>query len=117
MRAKQMPMLRLAALLLLAATCAGQAQAQSSAAPAADSGPAESDDWKGRVAADRARHSDWLACVAAKRRECATIGSVDPMENLLNDETLADGDIVSTPDGLKVFHGRPTGPHDRADFH
>jgi hypothetical protein len=111
-----MPMLRLAAVLVVAATCASQAQAQSLSARAGDNGPAEDDDWKARVAADRARHSDWLACIAAKRRECATAGSADPMENLLNDETLADGDIVSTPDGLKVFHGQPNAPHNRADF-
>ena len=35
---------------------------------------------------------------------------------LLNDETLVDGDIVSTPKGLRVFHGQPNAPHSWADF-
>ena len=38
------------------------------------------------------------------------------MDALLNDETLVDGDIVSTPNGFKVFRGRPTVPHSLADF-
>jgi hypothetical protein len=38
------------------------------------------------------------------------------MDALLNDETLVNGDIVSTPKGLKVFRGQPAVPHSLADF-
>jgi hypothetical protein len=38
------------------------------------------------------------------------------MEPLLNDDTLVNGDIVSTPNGLKVFRGQTTVPHGLADF-
>jgi hypothetical protein len=80
--------------------------------------PTQSADWRQRVSAARQRHDDWLACVAAKRFECSPkpASAHDPMELLLNDDTLVNGDIVSTPDGLKVFRGRPTTPHSLADF-
>jgi hypothetical protein len=38
------------------------------------------------------------------------------MEPLLNDETLVNGDIISTPNGFKVFRGQSTVPHSLADF-
>jgi ribosome-associated protein YbcJ (S4-like RNA binding protein) len=38
------------------------------------------------------------------------------MDALLNDETLVNGDIVSTRKGLKVFHGQSNVPHSLADF-
>jgi hypothetical protein len=37
------------------------------------------------------------------------------MEPLLNDDTLVNGDVVSTPSGLKVFRGQATVPHSLAD--
>ena len=64
----------------------------------------------------RQRHADWLACVAARGRNCAQTPVPDPMDALLNDDTLVNGDIVSTPKGLKVFRGQPSVPHSLADF-
>ena len=73
-------------------------------------------DWRARVTAARQRHSDWVACVAAKGRNCSEAPVPDPMDALLNDETLVNGDVVSTPAGLKVFRGQSTIPHSVADF-
>jgi hypothetical protein len=56
------------------------------------------------------------ACIAAKARNCSEAPVPEPMDALLNDETRVDGDIVSTPNGFKVFRGRPTVPHSLADF-
>ena len=78
--------------------------------------PPTSANWRARVAAARQRHADWGACVAAKGRNCSEAPVPDPMEPLLNDDTLVNGDIVSTPNGFKVFRGQATIPHSLADF-
>jgi hypothetical protein len=78
--------------------------------------PSDSVNWRDRVTAARRRHDDWAACVAAKGRNCSEAPVPDPMDALLNDETLVNGDIVSTPNGLKVFRGQSTVPHSLADF-
>lgn len=45
------------------------------------------------------------------------IGEIDnPVPALLADTTLRRGDMVMFPDGLRVFAGRPGGPHKLADF-
>lgn len=92
-----------------------------SAAPeaSANDDPTDSADWRARVAAARRRHADWVACVAAREPGCSDSEpppAPDPMEPLLNDGTLVNGDIVSTPNGLKVFRGQATVPHSLADF-
>jgi hypothetical protein len=76
----------------------------------------ESVDWQDRMKVARQRHDDWLACVAARGRNCSRESVPDPMDALLNDETLVNGDIVSTPKGLKIFRGQSTVPHSLADF-
>jgi hypothetical protein len=86
------------------------------AAEGFEDNPTESADWQSRIAAARQRHDDWLACLAARRSKCSQTPTPDPTEALLNDETLVDGDIVSTPKGLRVFHGQPNAPHSWADF-
>ena len=71
------------------------------------------------MAAARQRHADWAACVAAKEPDCSDSdapSAPDPMEPLLNDDTLVNGDVVSTPKGLKVFRGQSTVPHALTDF-
>jgi len=78
--------------------------------------PTESVDWRERVNAALQRHAAWLVCVRAKGRNCSRESAPDPMDLLLNDETLVNGDIVSTPEGLKVFRGQSTVPHSLADF-
>jgi hypothetical protein len=78
--------------------------------------PTDSVNWRDRVTAARQRHADWVACVAAKGRDCSEAPVPDPMDALVNDETLVNGDIVSTPNGLKVFRGQSTVPHSLADF-
>jgi hypothetical protein len=78
--------------------------------------PTDSADWRARVSAARQRHADWAACVAAKEPGCTETPAPDPMDPLLNDDTLVNGDIVSTPSGLKVFRGPATVPHSLADF-
>ncbi len=40
----------------------------------------------------------------------------NPVPALLADSTLQPGDMVMFPDGLRVFTGRPGGPHKLADF-
>ena len=90
------------------------ADSSSSAAPA-DSAPSSAS-WFDQVDAARARHDDWLACIQAKRFRCDDRTKADPMEALLNDDTLVAGDIVATPEGLRVFHGQPQIPHRREDF-
>jgi hypothetical protein len=106
----------------------GALPSPASALPPADAAApntAESDDptddvnWRDRVAAAKRRHSEWAACVAARQPGCSDSDAPlapDPMEPLLNDETLVNGDIVSTPSGLKVFRGQSTIPHSLADF-
>jgi hypothetical protein len=84
--------------------------------PPASDNPADSIDWRERVKAARQRHADWLACIAAKWPDCSPAPVPDPMQPLLNDRTLMNGDIVSTPHGLKVFRGQSTVPHSLADF-
>ena len=45
------------------------------------------------------------------------VGKIDnPVPALLADNTLRRGDMVMFPDGLRVFTGRPEGPHKFADF-
>ena len=78
--------------------------------------PTDSANWRARVAAARQRHADWAACVAAKGSNCTETPVPDPMDPLLNDDTLVNGDIVSTPSGFKVFRGQTTIPHNLADF-
>ena len=92
-----------------------------SAAPEAtvNDDPTDSADWRARVAAARQRHADWVACVAAREPGCSDSEAPpapDAMEPLLNDDTLINGDIVSTPKGLKVFRGQASVPHSMADF-
>jgi hypothetical protein len=101
------------------ATNLSPSPAQGEASVAAKGGednPTESADWQSRIAAARQRHDDWLACLATRRSKCSQTPTPDPTEALLNDETLVDGDIVSTPKGLRVFHGQPNAPHSWADF-
>jgi hypothetical protein len=83
--------------------------------PSADN-PLENGDWQARISAARQRHDDWLACITAKGRNCSQSDTPDPMQALLNDTTLVNGDIVSTPKGLKVFRGQPEIPHRLSDF-
>jgi hypothetical protein len=107
-------------------TISGATSAASSPSPVSKEAPAfdadvkddptESVDWGERVKVARQRHDDWLACVAARGRNCSQDSVPDPMDALLNDETLVNGDIVSTPKGLKVFRGQSTVPHSLADF-
>lgn len=78
--------------------------------------PTDSADWRARLTAARQRHADWVGCVAAKGRHCSDAPVPDPMEPLLNDDTLVSGDIVSTPNGFRVFRGQSTVPHSWADF-
>jgi hypothetical protein len=78
--------------------------------------PTESVDWRERVNAALQRHAAWLACVKAKGHNCSEEAAPDPMESLLKDETLVNGDIVSTPTGFKVFRGQSNVPHSLADF-
>jgi hypothetical protein len=40
----------------------------------------------------------------------------NPVPALLADSTLRSGDMVMFPDGLRVFTGKPGGPHKLADF-
>ena len=113
------------ATLVIAWLCGGAA-AQNAAseggapsAPERRDDPTESPSWRDRVAAARERHAAWLACVSAKLSSCAPTPSEereDPMERLLNDDTLRPGDIVSTPEGLKVFRGQAGAPHRLEDF-
>jgi hypothetical protein len=78
--------------------------------------PTDGAGWRQRLEAARRRHADWLACIAAKWPDCSPTPAPDPMEPLLNDQTLVKGDIVSTPHGLKVFRGQSTVPHSLTDF-
>jgi hypothetical protein len=89
---------------------------KSVAADGVEGNATESADWQLRTAAARQRHDGWLACVAARRSKCSQTPTPDPMEALLNDETLVNGDIVSTPKGLRVFRGQHNVPHYWADF-
>jgi hypothetical protein len=98
----------------------GRALAQDAPAAEIAAAPADptrnSTSWSAEVEAARARHDDWLACIQAKRFKCDDKAKAYPMEALLNDDTLVDGDIVATPDGLRVFRGQPQTPHRREDF-
>ncbi len=85
--------------------------------PAAPAVPAPgSASWSAQVDAARARHDDWLTCIQAKRFKCDDKAKADPMAALLNDDTLVGGDIVATPEGMRVFRGQPQTPHRREDF-
>jgi hypothetical protein len=84
--------------------------------PAAPPAPSEAGAWSAAVEAARVRHDDWLACVEAKRFKCDGNAKADPMAALLDDDTLVEGDIVATPQGLRVFRGPPQTPHRREDF-
>jgi hypothetical protein len=124
----------IALLWLVDGACAQQAisapPAAAAAAPAADAPETAAPDarepdnaarlaaWRERIEAARQRHDEWLACVIARRFACSpeSAAAPDPMDLLLNDDTLVNGDIVSTPKGLKVFRGRATTPHSWADF-
>ena len=72
--------------------------------------------WQAQIEAARARHDDWLACIRARRFKCDKDEKPSAMDALLNDDTLVAGDIVATPQGLKVFRGQPGTPHRREDF-
>jgi hypothetical protein len=78
--------------------------------------PAPDVSWTEEIAAARARHDDWLSCERAKRFKCDVDRKPDPMAALLNDDTLVAGDVVATPQGLKVFRGQSQTPHRREDF-
>jgi hypothetical protein len=128
--------LRLACALVLAVSLNGNTRAQdvpseisvtTSPSPATPNAalPAEpkdmndqtdSADWKARIEAAQQRHESWLVCIANKGSNCSRSTASDPMQALLNDETLVSGDIVSTPKGLKVFRGHPEIPHSLSDF-
>jgi hypothetical protein len=82
-------------------------------APADASAPSA---WSAEIEASRARHDDWLSCIRAKRFKCDKDLKPSPMDALLNDDTLVAGDIVATPQGLKVFHGQTGAPHRWEDF-
>jgi hypothetical protein len=72
--------------------------------------------WQAQIAAARARHDDWLSCIRARRFKCDKDEKPSPMDALLNDDTLVAGDIVATPQGLKVFRGQTGAPHRLEDF-
>jgi hypothetical protein len=72
--------------------------------------------WQAQIEAARARHDDWLACIRAHRFKCDNDTKPSPMDALLNDDTLVAGDIVATPQGLKVFRGQTGAPHKWEDF-
>ena len=96
----------------------GETQAGQSTA---NDDPLDQSNWRERIAAARARHAQWLACVAARLPGCSPADAEepaadDPMERLFNDETLVPGDVVSTTRGLRVFRGQPSVPHSWADF-
>jgi hypothetical protein len=79
--------------------------------------PTDGVNWRDRVAAAQRRHAEWVACVAAKRPDCEEAPAApDPMDALLNDDTLVNGDVVSTATGFKVFRGQSSAPHSLADF-
>lgn len=83
--------------------------------------PTDAGAWRARIAAARARHDEWSACIATRLPGCdpsqndAPIAD-DPMQRLFNDDTLVSGDVVSTTRGLKVFRGKPDVPHAWPDF-
>jgi hypothetical protein len=72
--------------------------------------------WQAQLEAARARHEEWLSCVRARRFKCDDKTQRDPMDALLNDDTLVAGDIVATRQGLKVFRGQTGAPHRPEDF-
>jgi hypothetical protein len=75
--------------------------------PAFQDDPTESGDWGRRPAAARPRHDDWIACLAAKLPGCSPGQGdelePDPMAQLLNDDTLVDDGVVSTPRASRSF--------------
>ena len=97
---------------LVGAVCAQESAPQPNAAPTQPNRAY----WQAQIAAARARHDDWLACVRARRFKCDKDEKPSPMEALLNDDTLVAGDIVATPQGLKVFRGQTGAPHKWEDF-
>jgi hypothetical protein len=78
-------------------------------------GPGDSG-WRAKIEADRLRHADWLSCIQARRFKCYKKAPADPMDALINDDTLVAGDIVSTRSGLRTFVGSSQVPHSLADF-
>jgi len=102
----------IAAAALATAVCSA-AFAQDALAPA-DS--ALSNPWAAEIEAARVRHEDWLSCIQARRFKCDKDTKPNPMDALLNDDTLVAGDMVATPQGLKVFRGQPGTPHRWDDF-
>jgi hypothetical protein len=106
------------AALMVANAHAQDAPSESDSQPAARAvdKPSDAGPWAAEIAAARAAHDDWLACVRAKRFKCDDRSKPDPMAALLNDDTLVSGDVVVTPQGPKVFRGQPQTPHRREDF-
>ena len=119
--------------LVLAALCgpagaqgppSGSPSANVDGAPAAKDSrddPTDGSSWRDRLAAARARHAAWVACVTSRLPGCdpeqtEEAQAVDPMQQLLDDDTLVPGDVVSTPNGLRVFRGQTGAPHTWADF-
>jgi hypothetical protein len=92
---------------------AGQVTAEPTGQLASDSNLL---DWRAQVEEDRRRHADWVACVVAHRQNCVRAPVFDSMAALLNDDTLAHGDIVATPQGLRTFVGNSDTPHKLSDF-
>ena len=97
----------------LATTVCSAVFAQDALAPA---DPAPSNPFAAEIEASRVRHEDWLSCVQARRFKCDKDTKPSPMDALLNDDTLVAGDMVATPQGLKVFRGQPGTPHRWEDF-
>jgi hypothetical protein len=102
--------------IAVAALVVGDALAQEAPSAPVATPPSDARAWDAEIAASRARHDDWLACVRAKRFKCEDDSKPDPMAALLNDDTLVNGDVVETPQGPKVFRGQPQTPHRREDF-
>jgi hypothetical protein len=121
MRAQSAFVAALAMAWLYGGAAAQNAGAEGGTPPAPErrDDPSENLSWRDRVAAARERHAAWLACVSAKLSHCAPRPSEereDPMGRLLDDDTLRPGDVVSTPEGLKVFRGQAGAPHRLEDF-
>ena len=78
--------------------------------------PTDPTHWQERVRAARAQTERWRFCVAAHLHGCIPSLPPSPMDRLLIDETLRPGDIVSMPDGLRVFRGNIGETHRLEDF-
>ncbi len=83
--------------------------------------PTESVDWQDRVKVARQRHDDWLACVAARGRNCSQDSAPDPMDALLNDETLVNCNSAWGSDADRrrklLVTNRMKGPESGAETH